>query len=45
MDKHTQNTAYKYNEEEGKSHQNKDNIQRKEKRHNTAKIKENPRLT
>jgi hypothetical protein len=31
--------------EKGKSHHNKDNIQRKEKRHNTAKIKENSRLT
>jgi hypothetical protein len=37
MNKYTRNTAYK---KERKSHQKKDNIQRKEKHHNTARIKE-----
>jgi hypothetical protein len=45
MDKHTQNTAYNTTEKGKSHHQNKDNIQRKGKRHNTAKLKENPRLT
>jgi hypothetical protein len=45
MDKYTQNTAYKKNGNKEKFHQKKNNIQRKERRHNTARIKENPMLT
>jgi hypothetical protein len=40
MDKYTRNTAYKLKEEKRKSHQKKDNIQRKEKHHSSARIKE-----
>jgi hypothetical protein len=45
MDKYTRNTAYTLKEEKRKSYQKKNKIQRKEKRHNTARIKENPMLT
>jgi hypothetical protein len=45
MYKYTHKTPPPITTRKRKSYQKKDNIQRKEKRYNTAKIKENPRLT